>query len=175
MIMAQTTVYLHFNGACREAMTFYQRCLGGELTLQTIGESPIAGRMPVEMHGNIMHSTLIGDGVMLLASDMMRAEPVTGNTMSLMLMCGSDKEIHDIFACLAEGGTVNEPLKRQFWGDTYGELTDRFGMHWLLNHTKAQVYRLPGWPHVPKHQDTLQLRAAGDRRRDSGGRFAVRA
>ena len=41
--MAQLNAYLRFNGKCREAMTFYQACLGGELTIQTVGESPMAG------------------------------------------------------------------------------------------------------------------------------------
>ncbi len=103
--MAQTTVYLHFNGDCREAMTFYQACLGGELTVQTVGESPIAGQMPAEMHEQIMHSTLVGDGVMLLASDMIREAPVVGNTISLMLQFHSAEEIERVFSCLSDGGT----------------------------------------------------------------------
>jgi PhnB protein len=137
--MAESSVYLHFNGACREAMRLYQRCLGGELMIQTVGESPIASEMPVETHGNIMHSMLMGDGVMLLASDIMRESPVVGNTISMMLQFHSEEEIERVFSCLSDGGIVREPLKQQFWGDTYGELTDRFGMNWLLNYTKPQA------------------------------------
>ena len=47
--MVQLNPYLRFNGNCREAMTFYQSCLGGELTIQTVGESPVAGQMPPSM------------------------------------------------------------------------------------------------------------------------------
>ena len=137
--MAESTVYLHFNGDCREAMTFYQACLGGDLVLQTVGESPMAEQMPAEMHGNIMHSMLMGDGVMLLASDMIRESPVVGNTISLMLQFHNEEEIERVFSCLSDGGIVREALKQQFWGDTYGELTDRFGMNWLLNCTKPQA------------------------------------
>jgi PhnB protein len=46
--MTQLNAYLHFNGNCREAMTFYQACLGGELKMQAVGESPMAGQMPPE-------------------------------------------------------------------------------------------------------------------------------
>ena len=41
--------YLTFNGNCREAMHFYRGISGGELNLQTIGESPMAVKMPAPM------------------------------------------------------------------------------------------------------------------------------
>lgn len=44
--MKQLNSYLTFNGRCREAMTFYKECLGGELFLQTVGESSLAEKMP---------------------------------------------------------------------------------------------------------------------------------
>jgi PhnB protein len=47
--MTQINSYLTFNGNCREAMNFYKDCLGGELNLQTIAESPLADKMPAQM------------------------------------------------------------------------------------------------------------------------------
>jgi PhnB protein len=63
--MTQLCPYLHFSGNCREAMTFYQACLGGELKMQTVGESPMVGQMPPEMHKNILHSSLTTDSFLL--------------------------------------------------------------------------------------------------------------
>ena len=57
--MTQINAYLTFSGNCREAMNFYKSCLGGELTLQTIGESPLGDKMPPQMKDSILHSTLI--------------------------------------------------------------------------------------------------------------------
>lgn len=131
--MTQINPYLHFRGNCREAMTFYHDCLGGDLTVQTIGESPMAGQMPPEAQQQIMHALLAKGNLMLMASDMMQEPPAHGNTISLMLYCDSEAEIRDYFARLSEGGTVNYPLAQQFWGATYGELTDKFGINWLLN------------------------------------------
>ena len=54
----QIQSYLTFNGNCREAMNFYQRCLGGELAFQTVGESPLSDHMPAQMKDCILHSTL---------------------------------------------------------------------------------------------------------------------
>ena len=97
--MAESTVYLT-SSAPAGAMTFYQACLGVQVTImQTVGESAIAGQMPAEMHEQIMHSTLVGDGVMLLASDMMRGLPVVGNTISLILQFHSAEEIERVFSC----------------------------------------------------------------------------
>ena len=67
--MIQINAYLTFNGNCREAMTFYQKCLGGELYLQTIGESPMAAQMPPQMKDSILHSTLTNGEAIIMATD----------------------------------------------------------------------------------------------------------
>ena len=68
--MTQINSYLTFNGNCREAMNFYKECLGGELVLQTIGDSPLSEKMPAKMKDSILHSTLTKDNLVLLGSDM---------------------------------------------------------------------------------------------------------
>ncbi len=68
--MAKINSYLTFNGNCRDAMTFYKDCLGGELSFQTIGESPLAEKMPPQMKECILHSMLITDGFVIMGSDM---------------------------------------------------------------------------------------------------------
>jgi len=67
--MAQLNPYLTFNGNCREAMNFYKECLGGELIFQTIGESPMADRMPEKMKECILHATLSNSAMVIMATD----------------------------------------------------------------------------------------------------------
>ena len=38
-----------------------------------------------------------------------------------------------LFAQLADGGTITTPLGMQPWGDYYGKVTDQFGVQWMLN------------------------------------------
>jgi PhnB protein len=134
--MTQINAYLHFNGNCREAMTFYQACLGGELRMQTAGESPMASQMSAEMHKNILHASLVKDGLALMGSDMMRSEvPIEGNTITLCLICSSKEEIHTFFSNLSSGGEIGHPLEEVFFG-TFGELTDKFGMNWMFQFDK---------------------------------------
>jgi PhnB protein len=118
-------------------MTFYKECLGGELTLQTIGESPMADKMPPPMREHILHASLVKDGLSLLASDMVGNEGlIKGNSVSLMLNCSSEQEIKSCYKNLAEGGNATHPLEDTFWGALFGGLTDKFGNHWLLHFDK---------------------------------------
>ena len=138
--MKQINVYLGLNGKCREAMTFYKECLGGgELNLQTVGESPVADQMPPNFSkGQILYSTLVKDGVTIMGSDMNRGKSVNGNTVGICVNCSSAEEIQTMFTKLSKGGTIDDPLKEQFWGDTFGTLTDKYGKPWMFNYTKNQ-------------------------------------
>ena len=135
-IMTQIISYLNFNGNTREAMTFYKECLGGELVMQKIGESPMAAQMPGEMAARILHSSLTKEGLVLMASDMMGDKIINGNNIILCLNCGSDEEINSFFNNLSTGGKINQPLQQSFWGATFGELTDKFGIKWMFNYSK---------------------------------------
>ncbi|SHJ36954.1 PhnB protein [Hymenobacter daecheongensis DSM 21074] len=128
--------YLAFDGTCREAMTFYQQCLGGELMIQPFADSPAAEGMPAEAQQGVLHSTLTTDSFTLMASDAGMQKIVKGNMVSLSLDCGSPAEIQRLFAQLSAGGTVTMPLEDTFWNATFGMCTDRFGIDWLLNYDK---------------------------------------
>ncbi len=137
--MAVINSYLSFNGNCREAMTFYKDCLGGKLTLQTIGESPLADKMPPQMKESIVHATLIKGDLVLMASDMIGEKGLLkGNAVSLMLNCETEKEIKKYYAKLSAGGHATHPLQISFWGALFGDLTDKFGNQWLLHFDKTK-------------------------------------
>ena len=129
--MTQINVYLTFSGNCNEAMHFYQNCLGGELTLQTVEESPMAKQWPASVQKNVLHASLTKESLVLLGSDMGSEGLVKGNTISLALACSSEQEIERFFSRLSEGGKVTHPLHKFFDG-TIGALTDKYGMNWLF-------------------------------------------
>ena len=129
--------YLTFNGNCREAMTFYQECLGGELTFQTIGESPLSKKMPKQMKDSILHATLTKEALILQGSDMVpQTGLLKGNSVSLSLNCSSEEEIKNVYAKLSSEGKADHPLEVTFWGALFGNLTDKYGNHWILNYNK---------------------------------------
>ncbi|MBM2816462.1 MAG: hypothetical protein HW421_3224 [Ignavibacteria bacterium] len=138
----ETTInaYLTFNGNCREAMTFYQECIGGELTFQTIAGSPIEAQFPVEMQNQILHTSIVKGKLMLMASDMMGPEGLNkGNNFTLCLNCNSEEEIHSCFDTLSRDGTVLNHIKEEFWGALFGQLIDKFGMGWMFIFEKKKM------------------------------------
>lgn len=138
--MARINTYLTFNGNCREAMVFYHSILGGDLFLQTISESPMSNKMPTDMKDLILHSTLIKGEMKILASDMVGEKGlIRGNAVSLMLDCDSETDIHLFYEKLSERGQTTHPLETTFWGALFGDLTDKFGIQWLLHFDKTKV------------------------------------
>lgn len=125
--------YLHFDGDCREAFTFYREVLGGELTtMLTYGEGPPELAGP-EWSDRILHATLLVGGQELLGSDAMpgRHRPPAGFDVTI-----ADVDVDEgqrIFAALAEGGAVTMPMQETFWTNGFGMLTDRFGIGWMIN------------------------------------------
>jgi PhnB protein len=137
--MTQINSYLTFSGNCREAMEFYKECLGGELKMQTIGESPMSDKMPKQMRDCILHSTLIKGPLVIMGSDMVADKGlIKGNAVSLMLNCSSEEEIKEKYKSLSAGGEATHPLENTFWGALFGDLTDKYGNHWLLHFDKGQ-------------------------------------
>lgn len=129
--------YLTFNGNCLEAMRFYQSCLGGELVIQTIGESPLSEKMPPQMKDCILHATLTRQHMVLMGSDMVTTSGlIRGNAVSLSLTCDSEEELHTVYQNLVKDGTADHPIEVSFWGALFGDLTDKYGNHWLLIYNK---------------------------------------
>lgn len=134
--MTRLIPYIKFNDdKCKEGMEFYKDCLGGgELFLQTVGESPMAGEMPIEDHGKVMHASLKKGNIEFYASDMMRDKAVIGDNVGITIDCDSEEEINTIFNKLSVGGEVFMPVEKAFWGSLFGVVTDKYGVEWMLNY-----------------------------------------
>ncbi len=114
-------------------MTFYKDCLGGELSFQTVGESPMAKDMPKESHDKIMHATLKTGTTPIFASDMMRDKAVVGDNIAISINCDKEEEARTIFAKLSAGGEVFMPIDKVFWEAIFGVVTDKYGVEWMVN------------------------------------------
>ena len=133
--MKDTAVYLHFEGAARDAMTFYAGCFGGEASFTPYGDCPddaIPGaQLAPEL---IMHAEITLPGFHLMASDMLPGDSFEpGNNFSVSVACSSDEELERLFFALLDGGTMDMAIKDAFWGGRIGQLTDRFGIRWMLS------------------------------------------
>ena len=114
--MTQINAYLTFSGNCNEAMNFYKESLGGELIMQTIGDSPLADKMPPQMKDCILHATLTKGDLVLMASDMVSEKGlIKGNSVSMAINCSSDEEIRTVYEKLSAGGNKDHALEETFW------------------------------------------------------------
>jgi PhnB protein len=125
--------YLNFRDNAREAMEFYAGVFGGKLNIATFADYH-ASSDPSE-DDLVMHADLEGpDGIRFMAADTpkhMDYQPGSDFSMSLS---GTDEDVlRGYFDTLADGGSVDQPLEKAPWGDTFGMLVDRFGIRWLVN------------------------------------------
>lgn len=144
MKTTQLNPYLFFDGNCREAMNFYQTILGGSLELNVLSDLPGGKENAKEDDGRIMHARLVSGDFRLMASDIIKGqEHVVGTNVHLSLLGTNESKLRALFLSFAEqGGKVDLPLEKQFWGDIFGMVTDKYGVHWLVNITdekKADV------------------------------------
>lgn len=120
--------YLYFKGQAREAMEFYRGVFGGELFQQSRAEVGMDGD-----HADwLIHCRLEGGDAALMASDTEQAS-AEAKKIELSLTGDDEPRLRDIFEKLSAGGSVASALKKEFWGGTFGKLTDRYGVIWMVN------------------------------------------
>lgn len=129
----QLNPYLAFKDQAREAMIFYEKVFGGELTMQTFAEGGMSGDPSND--DRVMHAQLAApDGLVLMASDVpdgVSYQP--GSAISISLSGDDESRLRGYFEALADGGTVVEPLRQAPWGDQFGMCVDQFGTTWMVN------------------------------------------
>jgi PhnB protein len=132
----QVQPYLFFNGQCEEAVEFYRRVLGAEVTMllrwRDSPEPPTPGTLPPGTEDKVMHASLrIGDTV-VLASDGGCSGSQSFQGFALSLTAPDEQAAERLFGALAEGGQVRMPLAKTFFSPRFGMLADRFGVSWMV-------------------------------------------
>ena len=132
----QVQTYLMFNGRSEEAIEFYRRAVGAEVTmLMRMKESPEPhppGALPPGWEDKVMHAEIRVGETTLMVSDGGCQDPASFHGFSLTLIAASDAQAGRWFAALAEGGAVKQPLITTFFSPRFGMLADRFGVPWTI-------------------------------------------
>lgn len=134
--MLRCTPFLLFDGNCAEAMTFYHQCLGGELTLTRLADTPMRDQFPPEKHSRLINAHLKSGDIEISATDWMAApayEPKQGNTFAIFVIGEGYEELKAVFDKLAEGAEKDrlQDLHDMPFG-TYGQFYDRYGVQWIF-------------------------------------------
>ena len=134
--LLQPIPYLSFDGDCADAMRFYERVLGGKITfMMTNGQSPMAEHFPPEAANRVLNCQLdLPGGPLLMGGDAMTNTPYEGvKGVSIALNFVTEAEGLQAFNALSEGGEVTMPWGPTFWAKSFGMVTDKFGIPWLVN------------------------------------------
>lgn len=139
--MLRATPFLLFDGNCAEAMAFYHGCIGGELTVTKLGDTPMKEQLPEEKHNRVINAHLKSSEIEISATDWMASpefDPVKGNTFAIFVTGDSLDELQPIFDKLKDGdnNTRLQELHEMPFG-IYGQFYDKYGTQWIFRGSKA--------------------------------------
>ena len=129
--------YLFFDGRCEEAVAFYTKTLGVEVTMllrfKDSPEPPQPGMVPPGAEDKVMHMSIrIGETTVLASDGRCLGQPnFQGFALSLTVPDAAEAE--RLFTALADGGQAQMPLTTTFFAARFGMVADRFGVVWMLS------------------------------------------
>ena len=130
----QVEPYLFFDGRCEEALDFYKKAVGAQVTaLIRFKESPDPTMVHGGQDGNkVLHAVFrIGDTT-IMASDGRNQGKPNFQGFALSISVKTEAETKKLFNALAEGGRVEAPLGKTFFSPSFGMVVDRFGVFWMV-------------------------------------------
>jgi PhnB protein len=135
MTILANTPYLFLDGRSRDAVAFYQRALEAELvSLQTFGDRAATPAV----RDRVMHAELkLGNALLFLSDGVRDADTPAFSSVSLALNFDSAAHLKSAFKGLSDGGVVVEKVFAPPWGGSFGIVTDRFGVQWMLSSDDA--------------------------------------
>ena len=127
--------YVTFSGRCEEALEFYKKSVGAEVTgLMRWKDSPDATmKPPPGFENKILNAAFRIGETELMADDGMGEKHAEFKGMTLAIQVADDVEAKRVFTALGEGGNVTMPLMKTFWTSSFGMLTDKFSVPWMVN------------------------------------------
>ncbi|RYG05871.1 MAG: VOC family protein, partial [Chitinophagaceae bacterium] len=110
----------------------------GDLQISTFGESPAGAHGDPNanneaMKDMVMHARLSGQVTILASDDPSDMNPKNPGKYSLSIAGADAAVLTSCFEKLSENGKVAVPLSKQFWGATFGMVTDQFGVNWMVS------------------------------------------
>lgn len=132
----QVQPYLFFDGRCEEAVTYYRKALGAEVSmLMRFRDSPVPdqqGMVPPGAEDKVMHMLFRVGDTTILASDGRCLGKPSFQGFALSLTASTEAEAEKMFASLADGGQVQMPMAKTFFSPRFGMVADRFGVSWMV-------------------------------------------
>ena len=123
-------IYVNYPGTCEAAFRFYERHIGGKITLMTTHEGQPNPNIPANWKNKILHARLEIGSAVLMGADIPGAEPMRSAYVTLRV--DSAQEAERLYALLGEGGQIFMKMEQTFFAERFAMLRDRFGTSWML-------------------------------------------
>lgn len=126
---------IEFNGQAEEALNFYKEVFNGKIDhlfrYSDAPDNPQSANLNEQQKQLLMNARLDFSGNKISISDgLPNRKTSAGDNIKLDLVFSINEEVKPIFEALAEGGKITFPLTKTFFSPNFGELTDKFGIHW---------------------------------------------
>ena len=140
--MLRCNPFLLFDGNCAEVMTFYHKCLGGQLMITRLGDTPMKDQFPPETHDRIINAYIKSGAIEISAADWMASpefDPVQGNTFAIFVTGKTYDELKIVFDKLKDGDNNKrlQELHDMPFG-MYGQFYDKYGIQWIFRGDKVE-------------------------------------
>ncbi|HEU4329624.1 MAG TPA: VOC family protein [Lapillicoccus sp.] len=129
--------YIQFGNNTAEALDFYKGVFGGESVVSYFKEYGTEGADgDLVMHGQL--ETDAGFTIMAADSPSFMSGPAKESNITVSLSGDDSGALRGYWEKLSDGANVATPLEKQMWGDEFGQLTDKYGVGWLVNISAPQ-------------------------------------
>jgi len=129
----QVQPYLFFEGRCQEALEFYRKALGAEITaLMRYKDGPDQTMVQPGSEDKVMHASFQIGETTVMASDGRCGGQPSFQGFALSLTAPTEAEAERLFKALVDGGQVIMPLTTTFFSPRFGMTIDRFGVSWMV-------------------------------------------
>ncbi len=128
-------IYVNYPGKCEEAFRFYERHLGGKISMMmTHEQQPNQANVPANWKKAILHARIEIGKTVLMGADIPGAEPM--RSAYLTLTVDSAEEAERLYALLSDGGQIFMKMEETFFASRFAMLRDKFGTSWMLLHER---------------------------------------
>jgi PhnB protein len=124
---------LFFTGNAESALNHYAAALGGVPEFTRFGGSPAASDVPDDYRNKVLYGIVrspLGDVAGMDAPPERAGE--AGSNFAIALEVDDEQKAADVFAKLAEDGTVLMPFEQTFFARKFGMGIDKFGVRWMV-------------------------------------------
>ena len=122
-------IYINYPGHCEEAFKFYEKNLGGKITMMMPHQQP-PGNFPEEWKNPILHAIVDIGGTLVRGADVPNAEPMCSAYLTLRL--NTQEKAEQVYNLLSSDGEIFMKIEKTFFANRFAMLRDKFGTSWML-------------------------------------------